>query len=91
MQPVFNDKYRPKLAKPRNPREEYLGYLEEIYNFQENPKFATAKGETNYYSIQKDFIAQPYPKDFNPLKEIVDINISTYDGPEILTVGIGLK
>ncbi|MEK9170481.1 MAG: hypothetical protein AAB674_02430, partial [Patescibacteria group bacterium] len=50
-----------------------------------------AKGETNYYSIQKDFIAQPYPKDFNPLKEIVDINISTYDGPEILTVGNWLK
>ena len=89
---VFNDKISGLNWLNREIHgEEYLGYLEEIYNFQENPKFGTAKGETNYYSIQKDFIAQPYPKDFNPLKEIVDINISTYDGPEILTVGNWLK
>lgn len=71
--------------------EEYLGYLEEIYDFRENPKFGTTKGEINYYHIQKNYVAKSYPDNFNPLKKVVNVSITTYDGPEIMTVGNWLK
>jgi len=89
---VFNDKVSSLNWLNRDIHgEEYLGYLEEIYDFRKNPKFGTAEGEINYYYIQKDLTAHPYPKDFDPLKKVINVNITTYDGPEILTVGNWLK
>lgn len=89
---VFNDQISSLNWMNRDIHgEEYLGYLEEIYDFRKNPKFGTAIGEINYYYIQKDLVARPYPKDFDPQKKIVNAAITTYDGPEILTVGNWLK
>ena len=89
---IFNDKISSLNWVNREIHgEEYLGYLQEIYDFRENPKFGTAGGETNYYYIQKDLVTRPYSENFDPLKKVVNVNIITYDGPEILTVGNWLK
>lgn len=69
--------------------EEYIGYLQEIY--KDRPKLAMAEGETFITDIKKIPLTMPYPENFNPQEKIVNINITTFRGPEILTVGNWLK
>lgn len=73
--------------------EEYIGYLQEIYDFQKNPKIGVTEGEhiINKQDIQKIPVARSYPENFNPLEKVINVNITTYDGPEILTVSNWLK
>ena len=65
--------------------------MQEIY--KNNPKFATTDRGlvVNKEGLRIFFVVYPFPEDFNPLEKIVNINITTYDGPEILTVGNWLK
>ncbi|MEK9170482.1 MAG: hypothetical protein AAB674_02435 [Patescibacteria group bacterium] len=89
---IFNDKIQGLNWQNRHVfGEEYLGYVQEIY--KNNPKFATTDRGlvVNKEGLRIFFVVYPFPEDFNPLEKIVNINITTYDGPEILTVGNWLK
>ena len=89
---IFNDKIQGLNWQNRHVfGEEYLGYVLEIY--KNNPKFATTDRGlvVNKEGLRIFFVVYPFPEDFNPLEKIVNINITTYDGPEILTVGNWLK
>ena len=64
--------------------EEYLGYLQVIGHTQ----FAIAEDHDilSEYNAQKDLLSKPFPANFDPLKRVIDVYITTDAKKEISTV-----